>query len=199
MKVPIFPLSGVIFFPETDLPLNIFEERYLDMIDYSLSNNRLVAMIQPLENNQYYKIGCLGKINSFNETNDKRYIINIRGISLFNLKKEVIENTKFKIFEISLLENYSSSAPFSEDKFNKKILLDRFKIFCEKNNISINFEIIDSIDSINLIKLIAMSCPFSAAEKQMLLETKNINDMPDKIISLFEFYTNNNFLKGTVN
>ena len=87
--LPIFPLNGVIFFPNSNLPLNIFEERYLEMIDFSLSSNRLIGMIQTDINNKLYKIGCIGKINSFYETKDGRYIINLIGKNYFSITKQM--------------------------------------------------------------------------------------------------------------
>ncbi len=84
-KIPIFPLSNVIFFPETDLPLNIFEKRYIQMIDVSLKNEKLIGIVQPKTKTDLYSIGCLGKITSFSETEDKRYIINLKGISKFKI------------------------------------------------------------------------------------------------------------------
>ena len=92
MKIPIFPLNGAIIFPKTNLPLNIFEKRYIDMIDYSLSNNRLIGMIQHKESGELYNIGCYGRITAFNETPNKRYLINLEGVSCFKVIKEIKTN-----------------------------------------------------------------------------------------------------------
>ena len=88
LSVPIFPLNGVILFPKTNLPLNIFEKRYLKMVDYSLRNNKLIGMIQTRVGDELYSIGCIGKINSFNETEDGRYLISLVGQSFFKVIKE---------------------------------------------------------------------------------------------------------------
>ena len=80
MEFPVFPLNGAILFPETNLPLNIFEQRYIQMVDYALANNRTIGMIQNKDNNEFFKVGCLGKITSFNETDDGRYQINLKGL-----------------------------------------------------------------------------------------------------------------------
>ena len=95
MLIPIFPLNGAILFPETNLPLNIFEERYIEMIDFALSKNKLLGMIQTKDNGDLYRVGCIGRINSFNETKDGRYIINLRGKNHFSILKEVPLNHKF--------------------------------------------------------------------------------------------------------
>ena len=86
MQFPVFPLNGAILFPNTNLPLNIFEERYIDMVNYALSNNRFIGMIQSKENNEFFSIGCLGKITNFTESQDGRYQINLEGLNRFKIK-----------------------------------------------------------------------------------------------------------------
>ena len=103
-KIPIFPLSNVIFFPETDLPLNIFEKRYIQMVDMSLKNEKLIGIVQPKTEADLYSIGCLGKITSFTETEDKRYIINLRGISKFKIIEEIENEYLFREFKVEYLD-----------------------------------------------------------------------------------------------
>ena len=100
MICPVFPLNGAILFPNTNLPLNIFEERYIQMVDYALSNNRIIGMIQKKENNDLFPVGCLGKITNFTETSDRRYQINLEGISRFKVKKILDNKKKFTIIDI---------------------------------------------------------------------------------------------------
>lgn len=185
--IPIFPLSGVIVFPDTDLPLNIFEPRYIEMIDYSLSTDKLIGIIQPLKKNNLYEYGCIGKITNFNETKDGRYIISLQGLNLFTPKNEVFKNTKFRLFEVEKHENIAENK-FIEENFNKISLIEKFKKFCKLNDSTADLNIIKSIESRDLIKLVAMVSPFNSAEKQMLLETKGLNELSENIISLFEFY-----------
>ena len=191
ISIPLFPLNGVIFFPNSNLPLNIFEDRYLEMIDFSLSSNRLIGMIQVDKNKKLYKIGCIGKITSFYETDDGRYIINLIGKNYFTIKKELSNLKTFKIanVEINTIEN-----KFINNSFNKDLLLDKYKKHIENLNIKIDFNFINQIENEELIKFIAMSCQFSTEDKQMLLETYNLSDLANKLISLFEFYqyTQNN-------
>ena len=102
LSIPIFPLNGVILFPNSVLPLNIFEKRYIEMVDYALTQNRYIGMIQTKNNNELYEIGCIGKINSFTETNDGRYLINLTGKNYFKIIQEISSKKKFKIFKVSL-------------------------------------------------------------------------------------------------
>ena len=95
MFLPIFPLNGAVLFPETNLPLNIFEDRYIEMVNYALSSNRLIGMVQRDKSGNLFKVGCVGKITSFNETKDGRYLINLQGINCFKIKKEIKEKYKF--------------------------------------------------------------------------------------------------------
>ena len=97
MHIPIFPLNGAVMFPNTSLPLNIFEDRYIAMVDYALSKDRLIGMIQSNNTGELFNIGCLGKITSFNETNGGRYLINLEGISCFVIKKEVTKQYNFRM------------------------------------------------------------------------------------------------------
>ena len=105
MQIPIFPLNGAILFPKTNLPLNIFEQRYIDMVDYSLAGNRLIGMVQHKEKNELYNVGCYGKITIFNEMPDDRYLINLEGINCFKITNEIDTRYKFRICEIEIFEN----------------------------------------------------------------------------------------------
>ena len=106
MKIPIFPLNGAIMFPKTNLPLNIFEERYIDMIDYAFSNKRLIGMVQQKPDKSLFDIGCYGKITFFNETPDKRYTINLEGLSRFKIISEIDSGYNFRICKIDIVNNF---------------------------------------------------------------------------------------------
>jgi len=187
--LPIFPLSGVIFYPNTNLPLNIFEDRYLEMIDYALSRDKAIGMIQSMDNDKLYKVGCFGKITSFDETEDGRYIINLTGKNYFNITKELHSSKKFRIVEAVInKEGENLDLKFDMNKFNKDLLIDNYCLLIKKVSPEINLSFIDKIEPITLIKYMAMSCPFSSADKQMLLETFNLNDLSNKLLTLFDFY-----------
>ena len=198
LKLPVFPLNGAILFPGANLPLNVFEERYLEMVDYAMSSDRKIGMIQEIEKTKkLYEIGCIGKITNFSETKDNRYIINLEGISHFKKIKEIETQ---KIFRILLVE-YDDDSIFNigKHKFNKDVLFDKFKLFLEKQYNENNFSGIEKIESNELIKFIAMASPFNVPEKQMLLESKNISDLEEKLIGLFDFYNNQYQEKNTIN
>ena len=196
MKIPIFPLNGAILFPNTNLPLNIFEKKYIDMIDYSLSSDRFVGMVQQKENNKLYNVGCYGKITAFNETPDKRYLINLEGISCFKIIKEVNTDHKFRICEIEVFDNLNSTN--LEGGFKSKIL-DSFERYNKAKNININREDISKLNIIDLLKLIVMISPFDVSVKQMFLELKSNKELYENILSTLEIELASNQESGSIN
>mgnify|MGYP001218204729 FL=1 len=198
MEIPIFPLNGAILFPGTSLPLNIFEDRYIKMVDYALANNRLIGMIQRNENNNLYKIGCIGKIQNFSETSDGRYIISLEGKKCFKLKDEINSNHKFKLVKIVELENPKENI---EDFNNKKkeFLINKYKKYLQFKKIDMDLKEIQSIDIFQILKFIVMVSPFQNIEKQMLLEVRENKIFYDKIISILELEIFNLSDKMTIN
>ena len=196
MKIPIFPLNGAVLFPKTNMPLNIFEKRYIDMVDYALSNNRFIGMIQKKENNELYNIGCFGKITVFNETPDNRYLINLEGISCFKIIRETETLHKFRICEIEIFENFSD--PNLEDGLKSKIL-DSFKKYNKVKNINVNFDDIAQLNIIDLLKFIVMVSPFDASVKQMFLELKSNKDLYENILSTLEIELASNQESASIN
>ena len=183
MKIPIFPLNGAILFPKTNLPLNIFEERYIEMVDYSLANNRVIGMVQQKESKGLYNIGCYGKITVFNEMPDKRYLINLEGISCFNIIKELDTKWKFRICEIEIFNNFNG--PNLQDGLKSKIL-DSFKKYNKVKNINVNLDDVSQLNVVDLLKLIVMVSPFDVSVKQMFLELKSKKELYDNILSTLE-------------
>ena len=198
MEIPIFPLNGAILFPNTSLPLNIFEDRYIKMVDYALANNRLIGMIQRNENDNLYKIGCIGKIQSFSETSDGRYLISLEGKKCFKLKDEINSNHKFKLVRIVELENPKQNI---EDFNNKKkeFLINKYKKYLHFKKIDMDLKEIQSIDIFQILKFIVMVSPFQNIEKQMLLEVRENKIFYDKIISILELEIFNLSDKMTIN
>ena len=199
LKISLFPLNSVIFFPGSNLPLNIFEERYLEMINFSLGSNRLIGMIQTRENGDFYTVGCYGKINSFSETIDGRYVVNLKGENYFNIKKVTADDQKYITADIEIFEKKKSFLNHEAIHFKKELLIEKYKVYAETHGLDIDFNLIQQIEDQELIKFIAMSCSFSTEDKQMLLETYNINEMGNKLISLFEFYQNNTGTQNLIN
>ena len=175
-KIPIFPLSNVIFFPETDLPLNIFEKRYIQMIDVSLKNEKLIGIVQPKTKTDLYSIGCLGKITSFSETEDKRYIINLKGISKFKIIEEIENKYLFREFKVEYL-NMKIENTFQEklksDFINSEFDINQLKKFLRKRGFSLNWKQVDNMNFKNIVNALCMIMPITVNEKQTLLETEN--------------------------
>tara|TARA_B100001173_G_C15970129_1_gene539621 strand:- start:498 stop:1112 length:615 start_codon:yes stop_codon:yes gene_type:complete len=186
-EIAVFPLNGALLLPKSNLPLNIFEERYLSMIDYSLASSKHFGMIQfeNLENEKLYNIGCLGKITSFNETSDKRYVINLLGTSKFKILKEVSTSKSFRIFNVELIDN--DNYHNLNESFDRQSLTESVRNYFQKLKIDVDWDYIERINNEELINTISVVCPFENNEKQMLLESQNINDLADKLISILEF------------
>ena len=180
MKIPIFPLNGAIMFPNTNLPLNIFEERYIDMVDYSLSNNKIIGMIQHKTNNELYDVGCYGKITAFNETPDKRYLINLEGKGCFKLIREVSSDHKFRLCEIEVFEDYNNNKLSDKLKIE---LIDFYKKYNELKEIKLGFDEISQLDVVDLLKLIVMVAPFDNSIKQLCLEIKSNTELYESVLS----------------
>ena len=200
-KIPIFPLSNAIFFPKTILPLNIFEERYIQLVNDCMKENRMFGMVQPKTRTgklpEVYNIGCLGKIISFNETNDKLLIISLSGIIRFRIKKEIEKEKLYRNFEV----DYSDFFDDLEEKkdqiinYDKKNLLNKIKIFFEKINYPIDYIELAKLDLDQLVSTVAMISPFSVEEKQKLIEMVKIEDkikILDEVITfnLLDFQEN---------
>jgi len=190
MYIPIFPLNGAVLFPRTNLPLNIFEDRYIAMVDYALSKDRLIGMIQSKNTGELFNIGCVGKIISFNETNDGRYLINLEGINCFIIKKEIAKQYNFRIVDAMILENNDKKNHKLKSELKNKIL-DSFKRYIKEKNININLNEITDIQTEQLAKFIAMVSPFDDIDKQMLLEITETEEFCEKLLSILEIDTAN--------
>ena len=191
-NLPIFPLNGTILFPETNLPLNIFEQRYLNMVDFALSTNKKFGMIQSKENGSLYNIGCIGKIISYEETSDGRYLINILGEKYF----EVVNEKKIKnLFRTVEAKEFFPDKSLNKTQINeqtKHSLIQKYINFVKSSKYEVDFNFLEKIEPLVLIKFIAMAAPFGAAEKQMLLETYQSDILASKLITLFDYYTTSN-------
>ena len=189
MKFPIFPLNGAILFPNTNLPLNIFEDRYIKMVDYALSNDRLIGMIQTNKNNDFFNVGCLGKITNFTETTDRRYQINLECISRFKVKKILNNKDKFIIIDGEKL-SYNSNFKKQTSSIGNK-LLSNFKNYLNIKKIKFNTSEFESLDTLNLAKIICVISPLDHLTKQMLLEFNGSDELCENLISVLEIEINN--------
>ena len=189
MKFPVFPLNGAILFPNTNLPLNIFENRYIDMIDYALSHSRLLGMIQTKNNKDLFTIGCLGKITNFTETSDGRYQVNLEGINRFKVKKILDHKHKFTIIDGEEL-SYNSNFKTQTSEMSHK-LLSNFKNYLKIKKIEFNTSEFESLDALNLAKIICVISPLDHLTKQMLLEFNASDELCKNLISVLEIEINN--------
>lgn len=189
MNIPIFPLNGAILFPNTNLPLNIFEDRYIDMVDYALSHGRLIGMIQTKKNNDLFTIGCLGKITNFSETSYRKYQINLEGTNRFKVKK--ILNNKYKFIMIDGEELvYNSNFKRQTSELSSR-LLSIFKNYLNIKKIKLNTSEFESLDVLNLAKIICVISPLDHLTKQMLLEFDTADELCENLISALEIEINN--------
>ena len=198
MKLPIFPLNGAVLFPDTNLPLNIFEKRYLEMVDFALTRDRCIGMIQTTSNNLIYNVGCVGKINSFSETNDGRYLISLQGTNCFKVDKELEKTFNFRIVEAKLLNNLNSTNILLSKK-QKINLLSKYEKYIAVKNINLNLEELKEIDVSQLIKFIAMISPFKNEDKQVLLEAESLLEFYDKLVSIIEIDIMGDYSNNTIN
>ena len=203
-KIPVFPLSNFIIFPETTVPLNIFEPRYLQMIDDVMKGSKMIGIIQPKKQNQtipsLYNIGCAGKITNYSEIDDGRYLIVLSGISRFKIIQEV--NTEklyreckvnFNDFKIDL-DEHKEEIKFSD----LELIFKKSKSLFNKQGYIINWKDL-KLQSLNqTINTISMASPFSSEEKQMLLETININERKKKLEEILSTYSADNFSNKTL-
>ena len=189
MNFPVFPLNGAILFPNTNLPLNIFEEKYIDMVDYALSHSRLIGMIQTKKNNDLFTIGCLGKITNFTETSDGKYQINLEGINRFKIKKIINNKHKFIMIDGEEL-NYNSNFKRKTSELSTT-LLSNFKNYLNIKKIEFNTSEFESLDALNLAKIICVISPLDYLTKQMLLEFDGSDELCENLISVLEIEINN--------
>ena len=203
-EIPVFPLSNFIIFPKTSVPLNIFEPRYIDMIDDAMKGNRMIGMIQPKIFNQkipdLYKIGCVGKITSFNETEDGRYLIVLAGISRFKITEELKTQKLYRLCKVDFkdfsfdLEEKDEEIKFSDLKFIFKNLKSLFI----KQGYIIDWKELEKKSLNQTINALAMASPFSLEEKQILLETNNLSERKQKLEQILSTYSFDNFNNKTI-
>ena len=205
--IPIFPLGNFIIFPKTTVPLNIFEPRYIDMVEHSMKSNKLIGMVQPknLQNNSndtldLHKIGCLGKIISFKKTDDKRFLIELKGMIRFQIKEEVISNEKYRQFKVSFDDFYNDLDEKKEEiKFSDlELIFKDLKSLFEKRGFIINWKELEKQSLHETINALAMASPFTLEEKQVLLEAKDLNLRKSKISEILTTYSFDQYNNTTV-
>ena len=205
-KIPVFPLSNFIIFPKTTVPLNIFEPRYIDMINDSMKTNKLIGMIQPKTSNikqikpELHQVGCLGKINSFRETEDGRFLIEVKGLIRFKKITELSTENKYRVLEVDFKNFYQDLEDKKENlKFSDlELIFKDLKSLFEKRGFIINWKALEKQSLDETINALAMASPFSLEEKQVLLEAKNLDNRKEKISQILSTYTFDNFDNTTI-
>ena len=206
-KIPVFPLSNFIIFPKTTIPLNIFETRYIEMINDSMSSNKLIGMIQPLSRNivnqediNLHQVGCLGKIVSFKETEDNRYLIELKGLIRFQIMNEVKSKKKYREYEVDIKRfNHDLDDKKEKLKFSDlELIFKDLKTLFEKRGFIINWKELEKQSLDEIINALAIASPFSLEEKQVLLEAENLKIRKNKIAEILSTYTYDVFNNTTI-
>ena len=202
--ISVFPLSNFVIFPNTSVPLNIFEPRYIKMIDNSMKTDRIIGMIQPKKQKdgipQLYNVGCAGKITNFNETEDGRYLIVINGISRFKILKEINNNKPYRECEISFDEYIEDTKEnYNEIKFTDlELIFKNLKNLFKKKGYLINWKELEKQSLDQTLNALVMASPFSLEEKQALLETININKRKIELEKILNTYIVDEFNNKTI-
>ena len=186
--IPVFPLSGVIYFPKTNLPLNIFEQRYVDLVNDTYNNDKLMGMIQSHKNgNEVYNVGCLGKISDFQKSSDGRILINLTGITRFEIIKEINNNKLYREFKVDY-KNYELDLRDASEDQNADSLMIKAKNFFKKNGLLLNWKEFAKLDEVQKINTLSMISPITNEEKQKLLEALTIKDKINTLEKIIDFY-----------
>lgn len=198
--LPIFPLDGALLLPRGNLPLNIFEPRYIDMINYALKHDRMIGMVQtdeacskehsiaPKRNGEpgLCKIGCAGKLTLFSETNDGRYVITLSGISRFEISQEVTEQEAFRLAQVNWTRFNEDQLPANDGLVDRSSLLSAFKDYLTAHNLDTDWESVERSDTESLVNALCMMSPYGVREKQALLEAKYLSERASILIAMTE-------------
>jgi len=186
--LPVFPLSGVIYFPKTNLPLNIFEQRYLNLVKDVYDKDKLMGMVQSKkEGKSVYQVGCLGKISDYQKSKDGRILINLTGISRFRILDEIANNKLYREFRVDY-KDFIEDTRDIKSEIDTKSLMDQVKKFFEKNGLLLNWKEFEKLDQSQRINTLAMIAPVTNEEKQKLLESVSIRDKINTLESIISFY-----------
>ena len=205
--IPIFPLSNFIIFPNTSVPLNIFEPRYIEMVKDAMKSNKLIGIIQPLSSDntleiepKLHKVGCVGRIDTFEKTEDGRYFIELKGLIRFEKLKEINSNKKYREYEVNYKKYFHDLDKKKEDlKFTDlELIFQDLKSLFEKRGFIINWKALEKQSLDETINALAMASPFSLEEKQVLLEAKNLDIRKNKIAEILSTYTHDVFNNTTL-
>jgi len=186
--IPIFPLSGVIYFPKTNLPLNIFEQRYLDLVNDAYNKDKYLGMVQSKKSeNAVYEVGCLGKISDYQKSRDGRILINLTGISRFKILKEIPGKKLYREFKVDY-QNFVSDIEKNQNEVNIDNLMDKAKSFFKRNGLLLNWREFEKLDCAQKINTMSMIAPITSEEKQKLLESSTDKQKVEVLENIISFY-----------
>ena len=205
-QIPLFPLSNFIIFPKTTVPLNIFEPRYIEMINNCMKSNKLLGMIQPksfsndINKPELHNIGCLGKITSFKETEDNRYLIDLKGIIRFKIFKEIKSSFQYREYEVDF-KDYHQDLEEKQEKIqfsDLELIFKDLKALFDKRGFIVNWKSLEKQSLNETINALSMASPFTLEEKQVLLEAKNLDIRKNKIAEILNTYSHDVFNNNTL-
>ena len=198
-QIPIFPLSGVIYFPKTNLPLNIFEQRYLDLVNDSFRKDKFMGMIQSKKKDkEVYKVGCLGKISDLQKSSDGRILINLTGITRFEILEEKENKKLYREFKVEY-KKFTSDLTSALEDVDTINLMKKIKVFFQKNGLLLNWKELEKLDKIQKINTLAMISPVTNEEKQKLLESVSLKEKVKTLEDIINFYLHEvNFKSKTI-
>ena len=186
--IPVFPLSGVIYFPKTNLPLNIFEQRYLDLVNDCYNKNKLMGMVQPKrESDLVYSVGCLGKIVDYQKSKDGRILINLNGITRFKILKEEPNDKLYREFKVNY-ENFEDDLTEKKEEINSLYLMEKTKIFFKRSGLLLNWKEFEKLGPDQKINTLGMIAPITNEEKQKILESVTLYEKIKTLESIIDFY-----------
>jgi len=187
-QIPIFPLSGVIYFPKTNLPLNIFEKRYLDLVNDVIHKDKLMGMIQSKKKDEeLYKVGCLGKISDFKKSKDGRILINLTGITRFEVLKEEKNSKLYREFKVDY-KRFSLDLKPTLEEISTESLMKKTEFFFKKSGFLLNWQEFEKLDKVQKINTLAMIAPVTNEEKQKLLESISLKEKARTLEDIINFY-----------
>ena len=187
--LPVFPLTGAVILPRGELPLNIFEPRYVAMIDDAISGKRLIGMIQPKQDMGgtagLFRVGCVGRITRFAETGDGRYLITLTGVARFDIGKEIPGDSPYRRFSVDYSRFTADLNPGEgERSVDRDGMVSMLRSFAHSSNLEIDWGSIDAAPTETLVDALAMMCPFGANEKQALIEAIDLKTRAETLIAL---------------
>jgi len=186
--IPVFPLSGVIYFPQTNLPLNIFEQRYLNLVNDAYNKDKLMGMVQAKrESGSVYKVGCLGRISDYQKSKEGRVLINLTGITRFKILDEKKNDKMYREFKV-YYKSFEYDLIKETGEINSLNLMKKAKTFFKKNGLLLNWKEFEKLDHNQMVNTLAMISPVANEEKQKILEAVTLNEKVNTLASIIDFY-----------